>query len=98
MQTFNNGQKSKEIQSSKVEVHVSIINGKLITFLKIFSNIFFNDYELELLMLTKVHTQTRLILYTLSNLSLPYWLLVNSFFNPWLVAGGWLCGYQLGYV
>ena len=96
MQTFNNGQKSKEIQSSKVEVHVSIINGKLMAFLEILSNIFFN--EVELLMLTKVHTQTRLILYALSNLSLPYRLFVDSFFNPWLVAGGWLCGYQLGYV
>ena len=95
MQTFNNGQKSKEIQSSKVEVHVSIINGKLMAFLEIFSNIFFN--EVELLILTKVHTQT-IILYAPSNLSLSYRLFVDSFFNPWLVAGGWLCGYQLGYV
>lgn len=47
MQTFNNGQKSKEIQSSKVEVHVSIIlvNGKLMAFLETFSNNFFRTFN-----------------------------------------------------
>ena len=33
MQTFNNGQKSKEIQSNKVELHVSVITDRLMTFL-----------------------------------------------------------------
>jgi len=37
MQTFNNGQKSKEIQSSKVELHVSIVTDKLMAFLDFFS-------------------------------------------------------------
>ena len=48
MQTFNNGQKSKEIQSSKVEVHVSIINGKLMAFLETFSNNFFRTFNANL--------------------------------------------------
>ena len=47
MQTFNNGQKSKEIQSSKVELHVSTITDKLIAFL-FFFYIFFSSYGVEL--------------------------------------------------
>jgi len=48
MQTFNNGQKSKEIQSNKVELHVSVITDRLMAFLDFyfFQNRVFHEVEL----------------------------------------------------